>query len=324
MSAGTDAGESTLPPDDAFATLGNETRMQILQTLGTAGETLSFSDLRDRVGVGDSGQFNYHLNQLTGHFLEKTDDGYSLRRAGERVIEAILSGAVLEAPVMDYTELDQSCYYCRAPVAVNFAEEKVGVYCTDCEGNYGGFKDLDETLDPKDRGRLGYLMLPPAGVRDRTPSEVLSAATIWGHLELLAQGKGICPRCAGRLDESVSICREHDDSSGLCSACNNRHAIQHVVDCRNCIFEQEAMFMVSLMGTTELLAFMTAHDYNPISPAPELEFWEITGDYDEELVSEDPFRANFTFDIDEDALVLTVDENFDVVEAVETTVSDPS
>lgn len=324
MSAGTDTGEPTLPPDDAFATLGNETRMEILQTLGEAGETLPFSELRDRVGVSDSGQFNYHLDKLTGHFLEMTGDGYSLRRAGERVIEAILSGAVIDSPVMDYTEIDQSCYYCGSPVAVNFAEEKVGVYCTDCEGNYGGFKDLDESLDPEDRGRLGYLMLPPAGVRDRTPSEVLSAATVWGHLDLFAQGKSICPRCSGRLDESVSICQDHDAADGLCSACNNRHAIQHVVDCGNCIFEQETMFMVALMGATELLAFMTAHGYNPISPSPELDFWEITGDYEEELISTDPFRAKFTFDIDNDALILTVDENFEVVESVATTTSELS
>lgn len=324
MSAGTDTEGSTLPPDDAFATLGNETRMEILRTLGAAGETLSFSELRDRVGVSDSGQFNYHLEKLTGHFLNKTEDGYSLHRAGERVIEAILSGAVIDAPVMDYTELDQSCYYCGSPVAVNFAEEKVGVYCTDCDGNYGGFDDLDGTLDPQDRGRLGYLMLPPAGVRERTPSEVLSAATIWGHLDLFAQGKGICPRCSARLDESVRICQDHDDSPGLCAECDNRHAIQLIMDCENCIFEQEAIFMISLMGTTELLGFMTAHGFNPISPSPELDFWEITGDYDEELISTDPFRAKFTFNIGEDAIILTVNDQLDIVESVETTIAETS
>lgn len=294
--------------------------MEILKTLGSAGEPLSFTELRDRVGIRQGGQFNYHLDKLTGHFLAKTDDGYSLRRAGERVIEAILSGAVIEAPVMNYTELDQSCYYCGGPVAVNFAEEKVGVYCTDCDGNYGGLEDLDEPLDPAYRGRLGYMPLPPAGVRGRTPEEVLSAATIWGHLDLFTQGHGICPKCSARLDESVSICRDHDDSSGVCSVCNNRHAIQHVVDCSNCIFGRETMFMVSLIGTTELLAFMTSHDYNPISPGSELDFWEIIGDYDEELLSTDPFRAKFTFDIDEDALILTVNEDFNVVQSGETTI----
>jgi hypothetical protein len=93
-----DGDSERLSPDDAFATLGNETRLGILQTLGRAGEDLSFSVLRDRVGVEDSGQFNYHLEQLVGHFVRKTEDGYQLRRAGRRVVEAVLSGAVTDAP----------------------------------------------------------------------------------------------------------------------------------------------------------------------------------------------------------------------------------
>ena len=68
----TDDG-ATLAPDDAFELLGNETRVRILQTLGTADEPVPFSELHDRVGLRDSGQFNYHLDRLVGHFLQKTD-----------------------------------------------------------------------------------------------------------------------------------------------------------------------------------------------------------------------------------------------------------
>jgi len=48
-------GTSTLPPDDAFAVLGNETRMEILRALGDADGPLPFSELHDRVGTRDSG-----------------------------------------------------------------------------------------------------------------------------------------------------------------------------------------------------------------------------------------------------------------------------
>lgn len=94
MAAESDSGGPTLPPDDAFSVLGNETRMEIIQELADASDRLPFSELRDRVGVSDSGQFNYHLDKLVGHFVEDTEDGYGLRRAGERVIEAVVSGAV--------------------------------------------------------------------------------------------------------------------------------------------------------------------------------------------------------------------------------------
>jgi hypothetical protein len=45
----------------------------------TEENAVSFSELRDRVGTRDSGQFNYHLDQLTGHFIRATDSGYELR-----------------------------------------------------------------------------------------------------------------------------------------------------------------------------------------------------------------------------------------------------
>lgn len=40
-----------LSPDDAFTVVGNDTRMEILQTLGEADQPLSFSELRERIGI---------------------------------------------------------------------------------------------------------------------------------------------------------------------------------------------------------------------------------------------------------------------------------
>jgi hypothetical protein len=42
--------------DEVFALLGDETRVRVLQALeGADGETLPFSELRERVGIRDSG-----------------------------------------------------------------------------------------------------------------------------------------------------------------------------------------------------------------------------------------------------------------------------
>jgi len=136
---------ATLSPDDAFAVLGNETRVGILQALGGADEPVSFSELRDRVGMRDTGQFNYHLDKLVGHFVRRSDEGYALRRAGERVVEAVLSGAVTDAPVLKPTVVDHPCPLCGAPVEVTFREERVEMYCTECPGNYGWTdEDIEE------------------------------------------------------------------------------------------------------------------------------------------------------------------------------------
>ncbi|WP_227354497.1 DUF7347 domain-containing protein [Haladaptatus salinisoli] len=73
---------------DALGTLASEHRIAILRELATADEPLAFSELRERVGIRDTGQFNYHLSKLRGRFVRETDGKYELGHAGERVVLA--------------------------------------------------------------------------------------------------------------------------------------------------------------------------------------------------------------------------------------------
>lgn len=73
---------------DALTALANEHRIEILRVLADADEPLAFSDLRESVGMYDTGQFNYHLTELCGRFVRTTDSGYELGHAGERVVLA--------------------------------------------------------------------------------------------------------------------------------------------------------------------------------------------------------------------------------------------
>lgn len=82
MPTETASGGTILAPDEAFAALGNETRMAILQALWDSRDPLSFSDLRDAIGIQDPGRFHYHLSHLTDHFVRKSGKGYVLRAAG--------------------------------------------------------------------------------------------------------------------------------------------------------------------------------------------------------------------------------------------------
>jgi hypothetical protein len=117
-----DTGETaTLSPDEAFALLGNETRLAILRTLAAAGGPLSFTDLRNRVGIRQGGQFNYHFDKVVGHFVDKREDGYVLRQTGKRVVEAVLSGTLTEPPVLGPTVVEGwPCPYCGAPCEVRY------------------------------------------------------------------------------------------------------------------------------------------------------------------------------------------------------------
>lgn len=73
---------------DALDVLCDEIRMGIVRELADADRPLPFTELRDRVGVSDSGKFNYHLGKLCSYFVRDTQDGYELRDAGTRVLTA--------------------------------------------------------------------------------------------------------------------------------------------------------------------------------------------------------------------------------------------
>jgi hypothetical protein len=317
---GTDA--TALSPDNAFAVLGNETRMTILQTLAEADTPLSFSELRERVGMRDSGQFNYHLDEVEGHFVRKTDHGYELRQAGRRVIGAVLSGAITDDPVIEPTRIDNPCPICDAPTLVAFYEGRVEHYCTECAGYYG--RDSPSVGDSTsgensngtaEYGYLGSFQLPPAGMQGRTPEELFQAGSTWGLLKLMAVATGVCPHCSAPLTTSVRVCEDHGSTGDPCEQCDNRHATQLEFRCTNCLYGGESAFTVTLIANADVLAFLATHGINPVSPSDPTAYAAAIMDNEEELVSVEPFEARFTFAIDDDTLTVTVDDSLTVTEA---------
>lgn len=311
---------TVLSPNDAFAVLGNETRMEILQTLGNADGPLSFSELRDRVGMRDSGQFNYHLDKVDGHFVSKTGDGYELRQAGRRVIQTVFSGAVTEDPVIEPTVIDEPCPLCGASTVVAFYQERLDHYCTDCNGYYGVTTPLTDEAPSSGRsseqaeyGYIGSVPFPPAGLQGRTAEEVFQASVAWFLLEVLAIANHVCPRCSAPLEESLRICEEHETTDGTCGKCSHRHAILLNSACSNCLYDRTGAFGLRLLTADDLLAFLLSHGINPISPSARAAYYAVLVDYEEEILSVQPFEARFTFRFDQDTLTLTVDDDLSVV-----------
>ena len=301
-------GYTTLAPEEAFAVVGDETRIAILQALGEAGERLPFSDLRERVGVRDPGRFNYHLNRLTDHFVRKTDEHYELTRAGERIVEAVLAGTVTSAPVVDRTMVDQSCYFCGAPVEVRYYQERLERYCTECPGMWGS-----------QEGKLGRLSLPPAGLQGRSIDEAARAAFTWQVLNMYAIGAGICPRCSAPLERELDLCTSHeapgiDTADGLCEECGVRHAARLVFRCPSCIFEGRGTLPIAFNSHPAMLAILANHGHSPITPTSIADVQRVHSDYEEEILSTHPFVGRFTFTADGETLTMTVNEDLEVVE----------
>jgi len=97
---------------DAVAAIASESRIAILRELADAGEPLSFTDLRERVGMADSGRFNYHLTELCGRFVRETREGYELGHAGERVVLAAADLDPAGAAALADQATDGECPVC--------------------------------------------------------------------------------------------------------------------------------------------------------------------------------------------------------------------
>jgi DNA-binding transcriptional ArsR family regulator len=304
----------TIAPEEAFGLLGNATRVEILRVLGEVDEALSFSDLYDRVDVDDSGQFNYHLDKLVGHFVRKAESGYVLDRPGRRVVEAVLSGAVTGDPEMARTLVDLSCRRCGAPVEIEWRAGSVELYCTECDGAWGQTRGGGPGGGDADSGYLGRLLLPPAGLRDRDPEAVVRTTWTWTMLEVFACVKGVCPRCSATIDRSVSVCAAHEDGDGICSVCEHDYAVTVGFHCTNCIFGTGGSGVLAVLGHPAMLSFLVEQGFDPIQPYDTGVVEAIHQGYEEEILSYEPLSARFTFEADGETLAVRVDEHLDVVE----------
>jgi DNA-binding transcriptional ArsR family regulator len=314
-----DAGDGTVPPEAAFAALGHEIRVDILRALAESTRVerpLSFSTLRERVGTVDSAKFNYHLGELVAHFVRRRGDGYDLTPAGERVAEAVLSGAVSDDVTIDRVPIDAACPFCGARIELSYRGERTASYCPECSGAYDMDSGRVAKDAPDDYGFLGYLDLPPAGTRDREPTAVHAAAVRWHQSEQLLAATGTCPRCSAPMAEWLTLCEDHEPGVESCGECGNRYAALHSARCENCVYARRTTFGAALLDNTALQSFLVDHGVNIVDPDYE-QFASVLLDYREDIEATDPFRATFRFELDGDALALTVDDDFEVVDVDE-------
>lgn len=311
MAASSGPGPTGPPPmvaDEAFELLGNSTRVSILQELGVADGPLSFSDLRERVDVADSGRFNYHLGKLQGRFVHRTGDGYVLRETGRRVIEAVFSGVLTEIPEPERVDVDLPCPHCAAPVEVRVHPGGIEKYCTECPGSYR-ISTTSGVPTEAATGYLGKLTLPPAGFQDRSPEEVFRAAQVWGNAEVLVIANGICPRCSARLEITPTVCANHSPEGDPCEACGNHYGAMMGAACTNCIFTARGTLSLLLYAHPAVQAFKVGHGANLVAPEGGA---NPLSNCEEEILSADPLEVRYTYEYDGETLALAVDDELEV------------
>ncbi|WP_435361227.1 DUF7351 domain-containing protein [Haloarchaeobius sp. DFWS5] len=182
----------------ALSLLANDIRIGIVRAIGD--ETveaerlgyLSYSALKQRVGVDDSGQFNYHLNKLLGPFVREYDDGYGLTTQGRLAFQHLVAGGFTTDLRVNAFPVEQDCWECGNGLV---AEYGMGwerplmplfyVKCWDCGAEHS------------------RTYVPPRGVEARSNEELLVAADRRNRMETASLVRGVCPWCAGHVNTSV-------------------------------------------------------------------------------------------------------------------------
>jgi DNA-binding transcriptional ArsR family regulator len=267
---------------DTFELLADETRADILRALATyqrdspeAG-VLAFSELRERVGVRDSGNFNHHLGKLTDRFVAKTPEGYRLTPAGTRLAALVAAGFESSAHATG-ERIDAVCPDCESPLTVAHED---GVVTVACENDH---------LLPR------ALVQPPAANRDAEGLAGVASLSALQTAECVANG--VCSVCDGVVDTTLS--RTGHDAVPFA----------YVSTCTTCGTRMTVPPVLVLARHAAVVAFWHEHGVDAFdTPVWELPVWERVDEY---VVEDDPLVLGVTLSLGGDELEMHLDADAD-------------
>lgn len=304
-----------LSPDEAFAVLGNEIRLDIIRVLwradaaheyddvSDAATTISFSELRRQVDIDDNGKFNYHLSQLSPHFVRKTDDGYRLSGAGKQIARTVI--AVSGGDHVDFsTHLEADCPLCDAPMTAAYEDQWIRVSCTECDGVFG---------DKAPEGSVFFSSYPAAGLTDRSPDEALASGFYRCILDITYMMRDICRECAGSISTSVSVCEDHQPREREpCPHCGTRFPVWADQRCETCGFAKRLPIEPFVLTLSPVVGFLANEGIDVLAPTF-TEILDLLQTRTETTVTEEPFRVSVTIDGERGRLSVSLDDDMNVV-----------
>ncbi|SDR08175.1 DUF7351 domain-containing protein [Natronobacterium texcoconense] len=291
--------DSTAELEETFSVVANDIRLDILWTLweiytdnpSPDPGSVPFSTLKDRVGVRDSGQFHYHLDELVPRFVTRHEDGYTLTYAGARIIGAAVSGIYTDTQTTLETTAADSCPdpSCEGELELGYHQGHVRATCNSCEERQ-------------------IMSAPPILVGahdvDRNPG-LLGSFTL---TQLQKTVRGFCHLCSGPVEGSV-VQQSLDDEV------ETGENVEIVYECQECEAASYTAATTAILGHPAVVSLLydAGIDYRKISP------WHITRTLNskERVNSEDPVRVEVTVSIADTKLTAILDENLTVLDCSE-------
>jgi ribosomal protein S27E len=280
-----------LSPGEVFSLLGNQARIDILRVLWEAsGGPVGFSELRERTGIADSGQFNYHLDKLRENFVRKTEAGYVLRYAGAHVVSAILAGAYDHAGFDEPMPVEDDCPDCGGEMVMTYENERATIECVDCGAH------------------VASSVLPAGLFEDRDPEDIPAVFDRWMQTEIRQVTDGFCMACDGATEGTIRPDGLEVDVPGLYLDLDGPRV---VFECKRCGDRVLSSVGEALRDHPAVVSFYYDHGVDVLEePSWRLDWLDADA---ATVVSRDPLRIDVRIEHGGEVLLLTVDDTLGVV-----------
>jgi len=280
-------------PTEFFRLLADETRVDILRSIavaqyelegaGSGPAELAFSTIYDHVDVENTSKLSYHLGELTGTYLQKGDDGYSLSHAGERIVRFILSGNYEQPDSLGPEPVSGICVFCGdTELEASLSHQFFRIDCSTCDQQVAG--------QP----------ITPAQARTRDTEALVESVKLQSAEDYRQVRRGLCPECGAVLSASVIGVPESplpDTDSFLVTS-----------ECEECLRTYNSPLTYSVVYHPASIAFHWDHGIDVTSRA----IWEFherlyDGQWTTERVATDPPEYEVEYQQGEDALRFRLD-----------------
>lgn len=289
---------------ELFRLLGNETRMRIMRVLWSefdfeyyvteSREPTSFGSIREQAEVADSGNFNYHLGELTGTLVADVEGGYVLTPLGYNLMRSIDRYADFAYHTIDEWEVADPCPFCDGTLAATYRREVLEVRCRDCAALAAD-------------GNFTFVELSSIGAQHLDREQLLDAAILTLSSKVRSSMWGICWDCNAPMETTLVLCDDHDlDPRGTCSNCENRYRTRVRASCSACGTSGLGPTVEYAIVTPSVGALFGSAGRSPGQIGPWRYRLAALGGATERVTATDPVTTEITFAFDENTCRATI------------------
>lgn len=279
--------------ETTFSLVANDIRLEILLTLWDSytddpvpePEPVPFSTLKERVGIRDSGQFHYHLDELVPQFITRQEEGYMLTYAGAQIVGAGFSGVYTSTDVTLNPRAIDDCSNCDGMFELRYEDGHAIVECGTCDANR-------------------IMSAPPILAVAHDVEEHPELFGTFTLTQLQQTVRGFCYLCSGPVDGEVAASSlDSENASG---------GVKIAYECQECGAPFYTVATTAVLDHPAVVSLLhdAGIDYRDIPS------WGLrrTLDSEERIRSEDPVRVEVTVSVHGDDLTLLLDEALNVIE----------